>query len=188
MSATTLISIAGVITFLGYEVVLRRRDAQTATWSADADDRGSTRLILAAYTGVVALNVAASRTTAGAPPAGWRWLGVGLLLLGLVIRGWAMTVLGRFYTRTLRTVDEQQVIERGPYRIVRHPGYSGSLLVWVGYSLGLGNWIAAIFTLAVLGCVYVWRINAEETLLLASFGEHYANYQRHTKRLVPFLY
>jgi protein-S-isoprenylcysteine O-methyltransferase len=72
--------------------------------------------------------------------------------------------------------------------LVRHPGYSGSLLIWVGYALGLGNWIAAALTFAVLGAVYLWRVNAEESLLVDSLGPQYADYQRHTKRLVPYLY
>jgi len=99
-----------------------------------------------------------------------------------------MATLGRYYTRTLRTVDEQNVVDRGPYRLVRHPGYSGSLLVWVGYALGLGNWIGAAITAVLLVAVYVWRINAEEALLRTSFGDRYADYERRTKRLVPFVY
>ena len=67
-------------------------------------------------------------------------------------------------------------------------GYSSSLLIWVGYALGLGNWIAAALTLALLGAVYLWRVNAEEALLCTSFGPEYADYQRRTKRLIPYLY
>ena len=189
MRATTVLSICGVVVFLAYEVVLRRRrDAQTATWKSDDGDRGSTRLILGAYVVVVAVNVALGGASTGRLTSTWRWAGVALLVAGLALRAWAMTTLGRYYTRTLRTVDEQQVVDRGPYRLVRHPGYSGSLLVWVGYALGLGNWIATVITAALLGAVYVWRINAEEALLCRSFGERYADYQRHTKRLLPFVY
>jgi len=101
---------------------------------------------------------------------------------------WGMTTLGASYTRTLRTVGDQRLVQDGPYRLIRHPGYSGSLLVWAGYSPGLGSWIALVVTAGLLLAVYSWRINAEESMLLSTFGEQYAQYRRHTKRLIPFLY
>jgi hypothetical protein len=54
-----------------------------------------------------------------------------------------MIVLGRFYTRTLVTVSNQELVNRGAYRLVRHPGYRGSLLTWTGASLALApqNWL-----------------------------------------------
>ncbi|SEL47817.1 methyltransferase family protein [Streptacidiphilus jiangxiensis] len=99
-----------------------------------------------------------------------------------------MRTLDAYYTRTLRTVDDQRVVQEGPYRLIRHPGYCGSLLVWIGYSLGLGSWPATVVVAALLGTAYVWRITAEEQLLLSAFGPAYADYRTRTKRLVPFLY
>ena len=189
MSATTALSIGGVICFLGYELVLRRRgDAEAATWQTSNGDRGSTKLILGAYLVIVVLNVALSASSTGRVTAEWRWAGVAVLGVGLAIRAWAMTTLGRSYTRTLRTVSQHEVVERGPYRLVRHPGYSGSLLVWTGYAIGVGSWIATAFTAALLLIVYLWRIYAEEALLRAAFGQRYADYMRRTKRLLPFLF
>ena len=189
MPATTVLSIGGVFCFLGYELVLRRRgDAEAATWRTSNGDRGSTKLILGAYLVIVVLNVALSASPTGSVTAEWRWAGVAVLGVGLAIRAWAMTTLGRSYTRTLRTVSQHEVVERGPYRLVRHPGYSGSLLVWTGYAIGVGSWIAAAFTAALLLIVYLWRIYAEEALLRAAFGQRYADYMRRTKRLLPFLF
>ena len=111
-----------------------------------------------------------------------------LLAAGLALRAWAMTTLGRDYTRTLRTEDDQQLVDRGPYRLVRHPGYTGSLLVWVGYALGLGSWVGVAITAVLLVSVYMWRITAEEALLSRALGERYTEYQRRTKRLVPYVY
>jgi len=189
MSATTLLSICGVVVFVAYEVVLRdRKDADTATWKGDDADRASTRLILGAYAAVVAINVVlADDATVPIAPA-WRWAGVVLLAAGLALRAWAMTTLGRDYTRTLRTEDDQQLVDRGPYRLVRHPGYTGSLFVWVGYALGLGSWVGVAITAVLLVSVYMWRITAEEALLSRALGERYTEYQRRTKRLVPYVY
>jgi protein-S-isoprenylcysteine O-methyltransferase len=107
-------------------------------------------------------------------------------LPGLLAIGGLIVWVG--YTRTLRTAGDQRLVQDGPYRLIRHPGYSGSLLVWAGYSLGLGSWIALVVTAGLLLAVYSWRINAEESMLLSTFGEQYAQYRRHTKRLIPFLY
>src|SRR4051794_41392788 len=108
MSATTAISILGVVMFLAYELVLRRRrDADTATWKAEDGDRGSTRLILGAYLTVIAINIAfASASVANVPPT-WRWAGIALLAAGLAVRPGSIATLGRYYTRTLRTLDDQ---------------------------------------------------------------------------------
>jgi protein-S-isoprenylcysteine O-methyltransferase Ste14 len=63
------------------------------------------------------------------------WAGVGLCLLGLVVRALGMLTLGGSYARTLRTSSDQRLVTSGPYRWVRHPGYTGSIAVWVGAAL-----------------------------------------------------
>jgi protein-S-isoprenylcysteine O-methyltransferase Ste14 len=118
----------------------------------------------------------------------WRWLGVALIAIGLALRAWGMSTLGESYTRTLRTTGDQRLVVDGPYRLIRHPGYGGSLLVWMGYSLGLGNLVAVVLTAGLLLGAYSWRISAEERLLADTFGDDYEEYRRRTKRLVPFLY
>jgi protein-S-isoprenylcysteine O-methyltransferase len=188
MRPTTALAIAGVLVFLSYESLLRRRNDAAASWQGDDADRSSTRLILIAYIVVVAINVVLAMTPIGRIPPAWRWLGIGMMIAGLALRAWAMTTLGTYYTRTLRTVGAQTVIDTGPYSVVRHPGYSASLLVWIGYASALGSWIATLLSIGVLGAVYVWRIDAEEALLRTSFGEQYATYEQRTKRLVPFIY
>jgi protein-S-isoprenylcysteine O-methyltransferase Ste14 len=98
----------------------------------------------------LAVNVALSLASVGMVQAAWRWAGVAVLAVGLALRAWGMTTLGASYTRTLRTAGDQRLVQDGPYRLIRHPGYSGSLLVWVGYSLGLGSWIALVVTAGLL--------------------------------------
>jgi protein-S-isoprenylcysteine O-methyltransferase Ste14 len=184
-----LLAIAGLIMWAGYEIMLRRREDTGATsLEGGAQDRYSTRLLIAAYTVALAVNIALSFAQPGRVPVAWRWLGVAMLAAGLALRAWGMATLGSSYTRTLRTASGQRLVQEGPYRLIRHPGYGGSLLVWAGYSLGLGNWIALAGTAGLLLGVYSWRIRAEESMLLQTFGEQYTGYRHHTKRLLPFLY
>jgi len=116
------------------------------------------------------------------------WFGVLLMVLGIALRAWSTRVLGRFYTRTLLTDAGQRVVQEGPYRLVRHPGYSGSLLIWIGAGLAVSNWIA--LTLVTLVCLiaYIYRMRSEEAMLVARFGQEYEEYRRRTKRLIPYLY
>ena len=189
MPFTTVLAIAGVVTFLGYEVVLRHRsDAEAATWQANDGDRDSTKLILGAYVAVVGVNVALSATSTGSVAAGWRWAGVTLLAVGLAIRAWAMTTLGRSYTAHPSHRERagggrsRPLPARPPPRLQRQPGGVDRL------PLALGSWIATALTVALLLGVYLWRIQAEETLPRDAFGHRYADYARGTKRLLPFVY
>ena len=84
--------------------------------------------------------------------------------------------------------ESQRVVQEGPYKSVRHPGYLGVILLWVGAGLATVNWIvAALVTLTIIAA-YRYRINAEERMLVASFGEQYAAYAKHTWRLLPFVW
>ncbi|MEW1546272.1 methyltransferase family protein [Streptomyces tsukubensis] len=189
MRLTDFLSVAGVLLWAGYELLLRSRtDAESASWRGGAADRGTTRLLLAAYAAAVLVNVVLGAAGVGELPLWPRWAGIVMIAAGLALRAWGMRTLGAHYTRTLRTTGGQRLVTDGPYRFVRHPGYCGSLLVWSGYSLGLGNAIAwGVVTVGLL-FVYGRRITAEEEMLLAAFGAEYEEYRSRTRRLVPFLY
>jgi protein-S-isoprenylcysteine O-methyltransferase Ste14 len=77
---------------------------------------------------------------------------------------------------------------QGPYRLIRHPGYLGTIFVWVGFALAIGNWIATIILAMLLFGVYRYRIHSEETMLIDRFGNEYQEYRKQTWRLLPFIY
>ena len=72
--------------------------------------------------------------------------------------------------------------------MIRHPGYSGVLLLWVGGGLAVSNWIAAMVTAPVMFASYRYRIESEESMLLAAFGTEYQAYAAKTWRLIPLIY
>ena len=113
-------------------------------------------------------------------------LGIVVAVLGIVLRGYAVLSLGRFFTTRVMTQPGQTVVERGPYRFIRHPSYTGALLTVLGILLCQANWLSlACFPLALPGFLY--RINVEEKALSAALGDAYRDYMRRTKRLVPFV-
>lgn len=116
------------------------------------------------------------------------WGGIVAMLVGLVLRIWAVRVLGSFYTRTLRTTAQQHLIAEGPYRLVRNPGYLGDLLLWLGAGSATANWIALAAIVFPMLRAYRGRIQAEEAMLADAFPQEYQSYASQTWRLIPFIY
>jgi protein-S-isoprenylcysteine O-methyltransferase len=127
---------------------------------------------------------------AGALPHGWMFASVGVVLFvaGLILRWWAIITLGRFFTVDVTIEKDHDLVERGPFRIVRHPSYSGVLLAFVGLALSMGNWAALLVILIPIGAAFIRRMNVEEDALSRALGPRYAEYMKRTKRLVPFVY
>jgi protein-S-isoprenylcysteine O-methyltransferase Ste14 len=98
-----------------------------------------------------------------------------------------MTTLGRSYSRSLRIEDDQAVVTDGPYRLIRHPGYAGSLLLWGGFALTSSSPLVVALVAALLGPAYLRRMRGEEALLERDLPG-YAEYRRRTARLVPRLW
>jgi protein-S-isoprenylcysteine O-methyltransferase Ste14 len=181
------VAIAGLLAWVSLEF-LRQEHGQARRWVGPADPSHSTQVLLAAFLVSLGINIVLSRSGVAPVSVGIRWAGSGLLVAGVALRGWSMAILGNSYSRELQVTDRQLLMMAGPYRIIRHPGYAGSLLVWIGFALGAGSWAGAILTGIVLGAAYVYRITAEERVLCAKFGAAYQNYQQQTWRLIPGLF
>ncbi len=115
-------------------------------------------------------------------------VGIGLLTMGAALRIWSQRTLGRYFAPSVQVSIDQPVVARGPYRVLRHPGYAGGLLAIIGISLLYGNWIG-VATLAAFWLVLVlWRIRIEEAALLAALDDRYRSYAARHKRLVPLIW
>jgi protein-S-isoprenylcysteine O-methyltransferase Ste14 len=154
-----------------------------------ASDKGSSTLIVVLFWIVIILPPLLNFLQVGQiASSGIRWLGLLIMLLSLVLRFWSMRVLGEYYTRTLRVTDRQAIVSQGPYRVIRHPGYLGTIFVWIGFALAVGNWIATIIQGILLFGVYGYRIRSEEAMLIDRFRNEYQEYRKRTWRLIPFIY
>jgi protein-S-isoprenylcysteine O-methyltransferase Ste14 len=139
---------------------------------------------------VLAVHAARDVPSLALPGAAWWPLAVGLVLIwgGLALRWWAVLELGRFFQMTVVVQVGHRVVETGPYRVVRHPSYSGLMLVLVGVGFTLGNWlsVAACLVLPLVGLLV--RIRAEEEVLSRQLGEPYRAYAARTPRLLPHVW
>jgi protein-S-isoprenylcysteine O-methyltransferase Ste14 len=120
-------------------------------------------------------------------PSGAFYLGIGLMIAGILIRQWSIAVLGRYFSRTVGVQEGQAVVDRGPYRLVRHPAYTGSLLTMVGLGFVLQSWGAVLVLIAFFGVAFGYRIHVEEAVLTSKLGDEYVAYAKKTKRLIPYV-
>ena len=114
--------------------------------------------------------------------------GVGLVLfaLGLGFAVWARVHIGRNWGTPMTQKEDPELVTSGPYRLVRHPIYSGILLAGVGTALALSwLWLIAV---VLAGTYVIYSATVEERYLTEQFPETYPAYRRSTKMLVPFVF
>jgi protein-S-isoprenylcysteine O-methyltransferase Ste14 len=111
-----------------------------------------------------------------------------MVLLGIILRQYAIRVLGRYFTREVATRADQPVVQNGPYKFIRHPAYSGTLLTVLGIGLAMTNWASLVAILVCSFTGYFYRVLVEERALRRSLGPPYVEYMRRTKRFVPFVF
>ena len=114
--------------------------------------------------------------------------GLAVMVLGVGLRLWAAVTLGKYYTTTLMMTEGQKVVTTGPYAWVRHPGYLGEVLLWTGFGLVSSNLIALVCLPLMFVVVLLYRISSEERMLVKELGDGYVQYQRRTRKLIPFVY
>jgi protein-S-isoprenylcysteine O-methyltransferase len=115
-------------------------------------------------------------------------IGLILFALGLVIRWVAIIHLGRFFTVNVAIAEDHRLITTGPYRFVRHPSYTGSLFIFLGYGLCMLNIFSLATVFLPVSVAFLWRMHVEEAALRGAFGKRYLTYAASTARIVPWLF
>jgi protein-S-isoprenylcysteine O-methyltransferase Ste14 len=158
---------------------------------AGKQDAGSLRLILSTqFVAIAAAFIIASNVRAGSLPhlRVWFWTGLGAMVAGSLLRRHCFRMLGSSFTTAVVVMPQQNIVERGAYRWVRHPSYTGGLLMQTGIGLALGNWISAAMLLAIVSGSYMYRVRVEERALLETLGQPYRQYMQRTKRFIPLIF
>ena len=167
--------------------VTRRSRSRSGT----KQDRSTLRVLWVVIMASVAAGVYLARhwPAAGLPYGrGFALAGVVLFVVGLLLRWWAIVTLGRFFTVDVTIEKDHELVERGPFRLVRHPSYTGVLLAFLGFAFSLRNWGALFAILVPIFAAFIRRMNVEEEALSRALGSRYAQYIGRTKRLVPGVY
>lgn len=157
-----------------------------------AHDRGSLQILHVAIWGSILVAVWLSRSGYGRFDESLRMplfrIGCGMMIAGMLFRWWAVRVLANYFTVDVAIRDDHKLIRNGPYRLLRHPSYTGSLITFYGFALALGSvWSLALIAVVVTAA-FLWRIRVEERALVSAFPQDYPAYARETKRLIPFVW
>ena len=121
-------------------------------------------------------------------PGGGTWpvvVGLAILWAGVALRFWAIRTLGRFFTYDVTVEEGQHVVDTGPYRLVRHPSYTGAFIAYLGLGIALDNWLSIAAAVGLPLIPQLVRIAYEERALAEALGEDYRRYMERTKRLIP---
>ena len=121
------------------------------------------------------------------PPDFWTfWLGAALTVAGLLFAVWARERLGRNWSRSVTIKQGHELITNGPYAVVRHPIYTGSLAGFLGMAIAISQ-VRGFIAFFLMFLVFWFKLRMEEKWMRSQFGDTYAAYARQTSALVPYL-
>jgi protein-S-isoprenylcysteine O-methyltransferase Ste14 len=179
-----------LLAFVVTEFVIRIRSYRNR--GSESHESASLIVIVVSYlVAVVGAVLVATRVTATAIPVGrlaFLIAGLVVLALSLALRIWAVVALGRYFTVDVRVREHQPVVDTGPYRVLRHPSYTGLLGVMLGFGLALDNWLALLVAVVPPTIAIVVRIRVEERALLTVIGEPYRAFAATRSRLIPHVW
>lgn len=114
-----------------------------------------------------------------------RWVGLVMLFLGNALLWSAHYHLGRSFSSFIAFKEQQEFIETGPYRYIRHPIYTAYVFSYLGGGLLASNLILTFVPPICFVVMVALRIHEEETMLITEFGESYVSYMKRTDRFFP---
>jgi protein-S-isoprenylcysteine O-methyltransferase len=111
-----------------------------------------------------------------------------LFIVGLSLRCYAVFSLGKFFSTTVMTHDKHILVEKGPYRYIRHPAYTGLFISFFAAGFAMGDALALLALISPIAYVLTQRIRIEEQWLCDHFGKTYVDYSLRTKKWLPWIY
>ena len=117
-----------------------------------------------------------------------RYACLGLLAVGLAIRWTAIYTLGKAFSANVAIHSTQKLNVSGLFRWMRHPSYTGMMLIFLAMGLNTRNWLGLGIIVLLPAAALLYRIHVEEAALTGAFGTEYVEYSARTKRLIPGIY
>ncbi len=182
-----IISVSYLYGFFEVFMNLRQRRKNNAI---TIKDKGSLWLLYGLITLGYALSFSIGATKTGRMYP-WNTLfaiGMALIVVGFIIRIHSMLTLKQYFTYSVAKVENHKIIATGLYKFIRHPGYLGQLIIFMGISTTISNWLSILLMMIPITLGYIYRINVEEKFMLDQLGNDYKDYQERTKRIIPILY
>ena len=164
-----LIIIIGFSYLYGFfEIFMNLRQKRKSTVTVSSD-KGSLWVLFGLITLGYVLSFAIGATKIGRMNGWDTFFAVGfvLVVIGLIIRITSILTLKQYFTYSVAKVEDQPLIETGLYKIIRHPGYLGQLLIFIGISISVSNWLSILLMMIPVTIGYFYRIKVEERFMIA---------------------
>jgi len=183
----TIIAVSYLYGFFEAFMNLRQRSKSKVTTSSD---KSSLWALYGLITLGYALSFSISLTKIGRI---YDWnaffaIGMTLFVIGSIIRIHSILTLKQYFTYSVAKVENHKIIETGLYKFIRHPGYLRQLIIFIGISTSISNWLSILVMMIPITLGYLYRIKVEERFMREQLGKDYLNYQERTKRLIPMIY
>lgn len=182
MQRSELLALVSAIWVASELIVAFARHARS---DASRRDRGSLFVLWIAIGGATFAGAALQTVRATRMPVTAFYIGLALMIAGIVVRAVAIATLWRHFSVNVAIDRDHELIQHGIYRFLRHPAYSGSLLSFLGLGICFRNWLSVVLIMTVAAGALAYRISVEEHALADHFGDAWRAYAAHTKRLVP---
>jgi protein-S-isoprenylcysteine O-methyltransferase Ste14 len=189
MNPKLILIIAFSYLYVFFELLMNRSQKQGRTIDTSGDKGSLWVLIFSIFIGY------ALSFGIGATPLGrlhyWDAFfiaGVCLVITGLCVRISSILTLKRHFTYTVTKLEQHELIETGLYRHIRHPGYLGQLIIFLGIAISMSNWLSVLGMMLPVTTGFLYRISVEETFMQEQLGRNYMDYKKRTHRLIPKLH
>jgi protein-S-isoprenylcysteine O-methyltransferase Ste14 len=155
-------------------------------------DRGSKVVIyILSFGGLIAAFVLAPyvpQARIAVPPLLVFTTAIVMVWSGAALYAWAVQTLDTAFRTSVTLVEGQRLITKGPYRILRHPAYTGGILIFAGMGLAIGNWLSFAITTIAAVIAYAVRIHVEEMALRERFGVEFEANRKRTWAVIPLVW
>jgi protein-S-isoprenylcysteine O-methyltransferase Ste14 len=183
----TAIFVASYLLFGVVTSFVFRRERTAA--KGDDRDRGSLRFIMIMSALGIVLAIAAPIVVPAAridlPSLPLFIVSIVVFWAGAGLYTWSVVTLGKWFRPSVQIFEDQRLVTSGPYRILRHPAYTGGILVFAGIGLSFGNWLSFICATLAVTLAYAWRIRIEEAALVERFGAEFEARRKRTWAVLP---
>jgi protein-S-isoprenylcysteine O-methyltransferase Ste14 len=186
MNPKLILIIAFSYLYVFFEILMSRRQKRGRTIETSSDKGSIWVLIFSIFIGY-ALSFSIGATTLGRIHYWDAFFvaGVFLVATGLYIRVSSILTLKKHFTYTVTTIEHHELIETGLYRNIRHPGYLGQLIIFLGVAISMSNWLSVLGMMLPVTTGFLYRISVEEKFMQEQLGQKYVEYKRRTHRLIP---
>lgn len=171
-----------VLAEAGIFVVTRRRAGDRS------GDRASALVVIVGIIAALTISFGLPFLNPVLLPPTWSWVGIGFMVAGVALRVWSVATLGRYFSLRVTIQSAHRLVDWGPYRLLRHPAYSGSMLTLVGVPLAVREPVGAVLVLAIALIAFAYRMRMEERALADALGDDYRAYMGRTWRVVPWVW